>query len=588
MFSRFISNKDNDSNSYSSLLEDMASQNIESLILIPSRREVHAKYKDGQSKIIPIFPNDQTVLETAESNGIVLEVRDGRAEETFASFTASFTLGFIFILLCIILIKKSAKLANKSISFLSGKASFEDTINIVTRFDDIAGIPEALEEVKEIVSFLKIPDKYNNLGASIPKGFLLTGPPGTGKTLLAKALAGEAGVPFISTSASQFVELFVGIGASRVSSLFAQAKRKSPSIIFIDEIDSIGRKRGSGIGGGNDEREQTLNQLLIEMDGFPQNSGVIVIAATNREEVLDPALIRPGRFDRRINVSLPDRKGREDILSIHALSKPLCDNVILKEWAIRTPGFSGADLSNFLNEAAIITARENKKRIGEKQLEKSLDRITLGLRDYPLKSLNQLRIIAYHEIGKALVAYLTPSADSVDKITILRRSGSLTGNTRFTNLTQNSEDGYFSKRYLENKLMVSLGGRAAEELIFGKSEITQISSNQLDEATLLANKMVTKYGFSDLGPISIVIDKLAKGFESSLLGSKSIYANRTNKQIDSLITTLIRDSQEKAKQKITPYLNVLDIMAASLLEEEVFTKERFETLFKTATNSYTD
>ncbi len=585
MFSGFGVNTGLDNNSYSSLLYDLKSGIVESLTLIPSRREVIVKYLSGVSKTVPILRNDQTILRLAESTDTHLEVKHTSKQDFNSSITASFTLGILFVIFCSIVVKKTLKIANKSLSFLSGKAAFNEASTIETRFEDVAGIPEAVEEVKEIVSFLKVPENYKKIGAHIPRGFLLTGPPGTGKTLLAKALAGEAGVPFISTSASQFVELFVGIGSGRIRNLFAQAKKISPCIIFIDEIDSIGRTRGYGIGGGNDEREQTLNQLLIEMDGFPLNSGVIVIAATNREEILDSALTRPGRFDRRINISLPDRKGREDILSIHGLTKPLSDSVSLKEWAIRTPGFSGADLSNLLNEAAILTARDNQKRIGINQLEAALDRITLGLRRYPINNKHQIRIIAYHEIGKALIAHLTPLTDSVDKISILRRIGNISGSTRLVDLDENNEGGFSSKKYLQNQLLVALGGRAAEILVFGNSEITQISANQLEQATFIARLMVTQYGFSNLGAISVSTNNLDRSLTNELLKTKSIYANKTNKQIDSEILLLINSAQSSAVNKIRPYLFIIDMMVDLLIEEEVFTKSRFEDLFDSIYNT---
>ncbi len=584
MFSSFVSINADDSNSYSSLLDDLNNGKVESLILIPSRREVVVNLKSGETRIVPILRNDQNILRTAESTGTQLEVKDTRSEESAAAISASFTLGLIFFIFCAILFRKSIKIANKSLSFLGGQSSFIDSSDIDTRFDDIAGISEAVDEVKEIVSFIRKPENYKKLGASIPKGFLLTGPPGTGKTLLAKALAGEAGVPFISTSASEFVELFIGMGASRIRNLFNQAKIRAPSIIFIDELDSIGRKRGFGVGGGNDEREQTLNQLLIEMDGFSRNSGVIVMGATNRKESLDPALIRPGRFDRNINFSLPDRKERGDILSIHARTKPLCDSVLLNEWAIRTPGFSGADLANLLNEAAIITARDNKDRIGSNQLERSLDRITFGLKEAPIRNINHLRIIAYHEIGKALVAYLTPGTDDIDKISILRRSGNLSGNTRFTYINNDNEKGYSSRKYLQNKLIVSLGGRAAELLVYGESEVTQISSNQLKEATFIAKQMVTMYGFSNFRSFLFDSDKLNKNIANDLLRSKSIYSNKTKKIIDKEILLLMNSAQERAKVIIKPYLHILDSMATLLLEEENISKDRFESILLMLSN----
>ena len=315
-------------------------------------------------------------------------------------------------------------MASRAFGFTKNKAKFVTIDDVDTRFDDVAGVPEAAEELKEVITFLKEPKKFENLGAKVPKGVLLIGPPGTGKTLLAKAIAGESGVPFLSISASEFVELFVGVGASRVRDLFSKAKEKSPCIIFIDEIDSIGRQRGSGIGGGNDEREQTLNQLLTELDGFADNSGIIVLAATNRPDILDAAL-RPGRFDRKIEVMLPDLVGRKKILSVHSLSKPLSSEVDLGYWASRTVGFSGADLANLMNESAIHCARDESKLISDLHIENALDKITIGLRSSLITSPNMKKIIAYNEVGRAIVSAVRNGIESVDKITILPRSGSL-------------------------------------------------------------------------------------------------------------------------------------------------------------------
>jgi cell division protease FtsH len=403
----------------------------------------------------------------------------------------------------------------------------------------------------------------------------LIGPPGTGKTLLAKAIAGEAGVPFFSIAASEFVELFVGVGASRVRDLFRKAKEKSPCIIFIDEIDAVGRQRGAGIGGGNDEREQTLNQLLTEMDGFADNSGVILLAATNRADVLDTALMRPGRFDRRIHVDLPDRKGREAILAVHARSRPLSDEVSLADWALRTPGFSGADLANLINEAAILTARYDRSFVGSSELEAALERITMGLSASPLQDSAKKRLIAYHEIGHALVAAHTPNADPVDKVTLLPRSGGVGGFTRFFPDEEVIDSGLVSKAYLRARLVMALGGRAAETVVFGPGEITQGASGDLQMVSQLAREMVTRFGFSSLGPVALEGGDQEVFLGRDLIHTRPSYAESTGKAIDACVRQLAIQALDEAIALLEPRREVMDRLVEALITEETLSSSRF-------------
>ena len=447
--------------------------------------------------------------------------------------------------------------------------------DLTVRFEDVAGITEAKDELQEVVTFLREPESFIRLGAKIPRGVLLVGPPGTGKTLLAKAIAGEAGVPFFSMAASEFVELFVGVGASRVRDLFRQAKDKSPCIVFIDEIDAVGRQRGAGIGGGNDEREQTLNQLLTEMDGFADNSGVILLAATNRADVLDTALMRPGRFDRRIYVDLPDRRGREAILSVHARSRPLDDGVDLSDWAIRTPGFSGADLANLLNEAAILTARDQVAAIGNAQIERALERITMGLTAAPLQDNAKKRLIAYHEIGHALVAALTPHAGKVDKVTLLPRSGGVGGFTRFWPDEEEIDSGLLTRASLKARLVVALGGRAAEMVVFGSGEVTQGASGDLQMVSQLAREMVTRFGFSELGPVALESGGNEVFLGRDLMNARPSYAESTGKAIDGQIRDLAKHALQQAVALLESRRSTMDQLVEALIAEETLHTERF-------------
>jgi cell division protease FtsH len=439
-------------------------------------------------------------------------------------------------------------------------------------FKDVAGAREAKEELKEIVDFLRNPKKFLDIGARIPKGVLLTGAPGTGKTLLARAVAGEAGVPFFHLSGSEFVEMFVGVGASRVRDLFKMAKRAAPAIIFIDEIDAVGRVRGGGYGGGNDEREQTLNQILVEMDGFEPNDKVIVMAATNRSDVLDPALLRPGRFDRRVTLDLPDRRDREDILRVQADKKPLGEDVNLKVIAERTPGFSGADLYSLMNEGAILAARENRKKVSQFDLIRSIEKVILGPeRKSHLMTKHEKDIVAYHEAGHALVASVLPNADPVHKVSVVSR-GRAGG---FTMKIPLEERKLQSKKEFLDDIAMSLGGYVAEELVFG--DITTGPSNDLQVATNLARAMVTRWGMSDaIGPMALENDGGRALFGTGVEGRE--YSEKWSALIDAEVEKIMKTGFQRAKEVLTEYRKVLDILAAKLIEVETLEQGEYEAI----------
>ncbi len=561
--------------SYSELLTQISAGKVKDLQLVPARREVIVEYDDGRNATVSTLANDQQILRTAEAAGVPLTVKDVRQEQALAGLAGNVALIALIVVGLSFLLRRSAKAANKAMGFGRSQARIRPQDEITVRFEDVAGISEAKEELQEVVTFLKQPEGFIRLGARIPRGVLLIGPPGTGKTLLAKAIAGEAGVPFFSIAASEFVELFVGVGASRVRDLFRKAKEKSPCIIFIDEIDAVGRQRGAGIGGGNDEREQTLNQLLTEMDGFADNSGVILLAATNRADVLDTALMRPGRFDRRIHVDLPDRKGREAILAVHARSRPLSDEVSLADWALRTPGFSGADLANLINEAAILTARYDRSFVGSSELEAALERITMGLSASPLQDSAKKRLIAYHEIGHALVAVHTPNADPVDKVTLLPRSGGVGGFTRFFPDEEVIDSGLVSKAYLRARLVMALGGRAAETVVFGPGEITQGASGDLQMVSQLAREMVTRFGFSSLGPVALEGGDQEVFLGRDLIHTRPSYAESTGKAIDACVRQLAIQALDEAIALLEPRREVMDRLVEALITEETLSSSRF-------------
>ncbi len=458
----------------------------------------------------------------------------------------------------------------QAMNFGKSRARFQMEAKTGVMFDDVAGIEEAKEELQEVVTFLKKPERFTAVGARIPKGVLLVGPPGTGKTLLAKAIAGEAGVPFFSISGSEFVEMFVGVGASRVRDLFRKAKENAPCIIFIDEIDAVGRQRGAGIGGGNDEREQTLNQLLTEMDGFEGNTGIIIIAATNRPDVLDSALLRPGRFDRQVTVDAPDIKGRLEILEVHARNKRLSDEVSLDAIARRTPGFTGADLANLLNEAAILTARRRKDGITMLEIDDAVDRVIAGMEGTPLVDSKSKRLIAYHELGHAIIGTLVKDHDPVQKVTLIPR-GQARGLTWFT---PNEEQSLISRAQLMARITGALGGRAAEDVIFGDAEVTTGAGNDLQQVTGMARQMVTRFGMSDLGPLSLESQQ-GEVFLGRDLMTRSEYSDEIAARIDAQVRSIVEHCYEDAKRIVRENRAVMDRLADLLIEKETIDGEEF-------------
>ncbi|MDJ0660465.1 MAG: ATP-dependent zinc metalloprotease FtsH2 [Crocosphaera sp.] len=517
--------------------------------------------------------NAPDLVAKLRQSDVQLESHPIRNEGALWGFLGNLLFPILLIGALFFLFRRSSNMPGgpgQAMNFGKSKARFQMEAKTGIMFDDVAGIDEAKEELQEVVTFLKQPERFTAVGARIPKGVLLVGPPGTGKTLLAKAIAGEAGVPFFSISGSEFVEMFVGVGASRVRDLFKKAKENAPCLIFIDEIDAVGRQRGAGIGGGNDEREQTLNQLLTEMDGFEGNTGIIIIAATNRPDVLDSALMRPGRFDRQVIVDAPDFKGRIEILEVHARNKKLAPDVSIESIARRTPGFSGADLANLLNEAAILTARRRKEAITLLEIDDAVDRVVAGMEGTPLVDSKSKRLIAYHEVGHAIVGTLVKDHDPVQKVTLIPR-GQAQGLTWFT---PNEEQGLTTKAQLMARIAGALGGRAAEEEVFGYDEVTTGAGGDLQQVSEMARQMVTRFGMSELGPLSLESSS-GEVFLGGGLMNRAEYSEEVAMKIDSEVRTLAEEGHQLARQIIRDNREVVDRLVELLIEKETIDGEEF-------------
>mmetsp|Transcript_10807 Transcript_10807/g.46789 ORF Transcript_10807/g.46789 Transcript_10807/m.46789 type:complete len:759 (-) Transcript_10807:3294-5570(-) len=537
---------------------------------------------DGRRAQVTL-PNDPELVDILAKNGVDISVSEGDQQGNYASLFGNLLFPLLAFGGLFFLFRRAqggeggggfgGMGGGGPMDFGKSKSKFQEIPETGVTFVDVAGVDGAKLELQEVVDFLKNPDKYTQLGAKIPKGCLLVGPPGTGKTLLAKAVAGEAGVPFFSCAASEFVELFVGVGASRVRDLFEKAKSKAPCIVFIDEIDAVGRQRGSGMGGGNDEREQTINQLLTEMDGFEGNTGVIVLAATNRPDVLDSALLRPGRFDRQVTVDLPDVAGRIRILKVHARGKTIGKDVDFDKVARRTPGFSGAALQNLLNEAAILAARRDLTEISKEEIADALERIVAGAaKEGAVMSEKKKRLVAYHEAGHAIVGALMPEYDPVTKISIVPR-GAAGGLTFFAPSEERLESGLYSRTYLENQMAVAMGGRVAEELIFGESEVTTGASSDLRQATRLAREMITKYGFSErLGLASTEYSDYGLSHETRLV-------------IEDEVKRLLEEANQRARRLLKKHEKDLHMLAKQLLDKETLTGAELRRLVKVPAKS---
>ncbi|GET43283.1 ATP-dependent zinc metalloprotease FtsH [Microseira wollei] len=559
---------------YGDLIEKIESGQVTSLQIDPTQQVVRAKLKtqiDGKSElVVPIFLQNPELIKKLHEKKVPFEVQPTTDNSAAFGFVVNLLLIMVLIAGLLMILRRSANVSNQAMNFGKSRARFQMEAKTGVKFDDVAGIEEAKEELQEIVTFLKQPEKFSAIGARIPKGVLLIGPPGTGKTLLAKAIAGEAAVPFFSISGSEFVEMFVGVGASRVRDLFKKAKENAPCLVFIDEIDAVGRQRGAGIGGGNDEREQTLNQLLTEMDGFEGNSGIIIIAATNRPDVLDAALLRPGRFDRQILVDAPDFKGRLEILNVHSRNKKLDPEISLETIARRTPGFTGADLANLLNEAAILTARRRKEAITMDEINDAVDRVVAGMEGTPLVDSKSKRLIAYHEVGHAIIGTLLKDHDPVQKVTLIPR-GQARGLTWFT---PNEEQGLISRSQILALITSILGGRAAEEVIFGDAEITTGAGNDLEKVSSLARQMVTRFGMSDLGPLSLE-NQSGEVFLGRDFVARNEYSEEIAARIDSQVHNIIQHCYEQAKQIIQENRTLIDRLVEILVEQETIDGDKF-------------
>ncbi|NLK29226.1 MAG: ATP-dependent zinc metalloprotease FtsH [Clostridiales bacterium] len=581
----FLSNNyeysDPDAYTYAQFVADIGEDKIQYIDIYPSEEipfgEIKVTNTEGQSE--RFFVSDTGEIEKiALEAGVQSQMHDISKPSWFLTTVLPYILVFIIIVVLFSFISNQASVGggnNKVMNFGKNRAKMTTDENKKTNFKNVAGLDEEKEELKEIVDFLKTPKKYVQLGARIPKGVLLVGPPGTGKTLLAKAVAGEAGVPFFSISGSDFVEMFVGVGASRVRDLFEEAKKNSPCIVFIDEIDAVARRRGTGMGGGHDEREQTLNQLLVEMDGFGANEGIIVMAATNRVDILDPAILRPGRFDRKVMVGRPDVKGREEILHVHAKGKPLGDDVDLKQIAQTTAGFTGADLENLLNEAAIGAARDNRSFINHDDIKKAFIKVGIGTeKKSKVITDKEKKITAYHEAGHAILFHVLPEVGPVYTVSIIPTG---TGAAGFTMPLPEKDEMFNTKGRMRQEIIVSLGGRVAEELIF--DDITTGASQDIKMATKTARAMVTRYGFSEnLGMVNYENDEDEVFIGRDLAHTRSYSENVAN-HIDEEVRSIIDDCYQEAKNILMEHRDILDACANLLIEKERIGRDEFEALF---------
>ncbi|MDR9403056.1 MAG: ATP-dependent zinc metalloprotease FtsH [Halothece sp. Uz-M2-17] len=565
--------------SYSQFLQKIEQGEVERVELDPRANtaivELVGENGETVQREVQLFNQNSELITRLRNSDIPIDVEASSDNGETAGLIANGVLILLLIGGLAIIIRRSAKASGQAMSFGKSRARYQVEDQTGIRFDDVAGIDEAKEELQEVVTFLKETERFTAVGAKIPKGVLLVGSPGTGKTLLAKAVSGEAGVPFYSISGSEFVEMFVGVGASRVRDLFKKAKENAPCLVFIDEIDAVGRKRGAGVGGGNDEREQTLNQLLTEMNGFEENAGVIVIAATNRPDVLDPALMRPGRFDRQITVDLPSYKGRLGILEVHSRNKKLDSDVSLEAIARKTPGLSGADLANLLNEAAILTARRFKETITMREIDDALDRITIGLTLNPLLDSKKKRLIAYHEVGHALLMTLLEHSDPLNKVTIIPRSGGVGGFAQQSFNEDMVDSGLYTRAWIIDRITITLGGRAAEKEIFGDAEVTAGASNDLKVVSNLAREMVTRYGMSDLGPLALESQNDQVFLGRGDANQHNEYSEEVATKIDQQVRAIALRCYEKARQIIRENRALMDHLVDILLYEETIEGEEF-------------
>ena len=553
---------------YGQLLNKVDKGEVAKVEIDPATRIARVKLvgqKESESpQEVLLLEDNAELIERLRNKNVELDVEPTADNSAALGLVVNLFLLLLLLAGLMMILRRSSSSSGQALNFGKSRARFQMEAKTGVMFNDVAGIEEAKEELQEVVTFLKQPERFTAVGAKIPKGVLLVGPPGTGKTLLAKAIAGEAGVPFFSISGSEFVEMFVGVGASRVRDLFKKAKENAPCLIFIDEIDAVGRQRGAGIGGGNDEREQTLNQLLTEMDGFEGNTGIIIIAATNRPDVLDAALLRPGRFDRQVIVDAPDMKGRLGILEVHARNKKIAPDVSLDAIARRTPGFTGADLANLLNEAAILTARRRKEAVTMLEINDAIDRVVAGMEGTPLVDSKNKRLIAYHEVGHAVIASLLTHHDPVQKVTLIPR-GQARGLTWFT---PNEEQGLISRAQLLDRITAALGGRAAEEEVFGDAEVTTGAGGDLQTVTTLARQMVTRFGMSDLGPLSLESAGGEIFLGGGWMSSRTEYSEEVATGIDAQVHKIVQHCHEKARQLIAENRVLVDQLVELLIEKE--------------------